>query len=59
MILLLVIIIPINNKLRINSNDYEIKTIINGKLVMENRKIEGIDKEKIYKKCIQIIDRIQ
>ena len=34
-------------------------TIINGKLVMENRKIEGIDKEKVYKKCIQIIDRIQ
>ena len=34
-------------------------TIINGKVVMENRNIEGIDKETIYQKCVDVINRIQ
>lgn len=34
-------------------------TIINGKIVMENREINGIDIDKIYKKCEEIIKRIQ
>lgn len=34
-------------------------TIINGNIVMEDRKIQGLDKEKIYKKCKEIISRIQ
>ena len=43
-----------------NAKGYNVcHTIINGKIVMENRKIEGIDKEKIYQKCIDIINRIQ
>lgn len=34
-------------------------TIINGKIVMEEREILGINKDEIYKKCEQIIERIQ
>lgn len=33
-------------------------TIINGKILMENRKLNNINEEEIYKKCTQIIDRI-
>lgn len=33
-------------------------TIINGKLVMEDRQIEGIDKYELFQKCKEIIDRI-
>ncbi len=43
-----------------NAKGYNVcHTIINGKLVMENRQIGGIDKEKIYQKCAEIIERIQ
>lgn len=34
-------------------------TIINGIIVMQERKILEIDKQKIYKKCEEIIDRIR
>ncbi len=34
-------------------------TIINGKVVMENREIQGINKQEIYEKCSKIIERIQ
>ena len=34
-------------------------TIINGKIIMENREIKGVSKQKIYKKCSEIIERIQ
>lgn len=33
--------------------------IINGKIIMEEREILGINKDEIYKKCEQIIERIQ
>lgn len=33
-------------------------TIINGKLVMEDRQIEGIDKYELFQKCKEIIARI-
>lgn len=34
-------------------------TMVNGKILMENRKLQGIDEDKIYDKCNQIIKRIQ
>lgn len=34
-------------------------TIVNGKILMENREIQGIDKQANYKKCSEIIDRIK
>lgn len=34
-------------------------TIINGKLLMEDRQIEGIDKYQIFDKCEKIIKRIR
>ena len=34
-------------------------TIINGKIVMENRKIDGIDEKEIYIRCANIIERIK
>lgn len=34
-------------------------TIINGKIVMENRVVNGIDEQHIYKKCNEIIERIK
>ena len=34
-------------------------TIINGSIVMDNRNIVGIDKQKIFDECSKIIDRIQ
>lgn len=34
-------------------------TIINGKIVMENRVVNGIDEHHIYKKCNEIIERIK
>ena len=34
-------------------------TIINGRIVMENRLIEGINKEEIFEKCKKIIQRIE
>lgn len=33
-------------------------TIINGKLLMEDRQLEGIDKYQVFQKCEQIINRI-
>lgn len=33
-------------------------TIINGKLLMEDRQIENIDKYKVFRKCEEIIERI-
>ena len=33
-------------------------TIVNGKLLMENRKIDNINEEKIYSKCEEIIKKI-
>lgn len=33
-------------------------TIVNGKILMENRKIIGIDEQKIYKQCEKIISNI-
>ena len=35
-----------------------ITTIVNGKIVMENRKIKGINEKKIFEKCSSIINRI-
>lgn len=34
-------------------------TIINGKVVMENRELNGINEKEIYEKCEQIINRIK
>jgi len=34
-------------------------TIINGKLLMEDRQIENIDKYKVFHKCEEIIERIK
>lgn len=34
-------------------------TMVNGKILMENRKLKGIDEDKIYDTCNQIIERIQ
>ena len=34
-------------------------TIINGKIVMENRIIENIDVNKLFNKCEKIINRIK
>lgn len=34
-------------------------TIINGKILMENRKVLGVDEEDIYEKCKDIIERIR
>ena len=34
-------------------------TIINGKILMENRKIKKIDEKSIYEECNRIICRIQ
>ena len=34
-------------------------TIINGKIIMENREIKGVSKQRIYEKCSEIIERIQ
>lgn len=57
-----VITTPINNIF--SEIVYNIKgtnvetTIINGKVVMENRLINGIDEHEIYKKCNGIIERI-
>ena len=57
-----VITTPINNIF--SEIVYNIKgtnvetTIINGKIVMENRLINGIDEHEIYKKCNGIIERI-
>ena len=33
-------------------------TIINGRIVMENRQILGVNKQEIYEKCTEIINRI-
>ena len=33
-------------------------TIIDGKIVMEDRQINGIDKYKLFQKCKDIIERI-
>lgn len=33
-------------------------TIVNGKLLMEDREIKNIDKYKVFEKCKEIIDRI-
>lgn len=33
-------------------------TVINGKLLMEDREVKDIDKYKIFKKCEEIIKRI-
>lgn len=33
-------------------------TIVNGKLLMEDREIRNIDKYKVFEKCKEIIDRI-
>ena len=57
-----VITTPINNIF--SQIVYNIKgtnvetTIINGKIVMENRVVCGIDEHQIYKKCNEIIERI-
>ncbi len=34
-------------------------TIVNGKIIMENKKIYGIEEKEIYKKCNAIIKRLQ
>ena len=34
-------------------------TIINGKLLMEDRQINGIDKYQVFDKCERIINRIE
>ncbi len=34
-------------------------TIINGKIVMENRKVKEINEDELYEKCEEIIDRIK
>lgn len=34
-------------------------TIINGKIVMENRVVSGVDEHHIYKKCNEIIEKIR
>lgn len=58
-----VITTPINNIF--SEIVYNIKgtnvetTIINGKIVMENRIVKGIDEREIYKKCNEIIERIK
>lgn len=35
-----------------------VTTIVNGKILMENRKIKGIDEKNIFKKCNNIINRL-
>lgn len=34
-------------------------TIINGRIIMENRQISGINKQEIFEKCVNIINRIK
>ena len=65
-----IIIIDLNNELTQPINNvfadivYNAKgtnvetTIVNGKLLMENRKIDNINEEKIYSKCEEIIKKI-
>ena len=36
----------------------ETTTIVNGKILMENRKINNIDKKEIIKKCAKIMGKI-
>lgn len=54
---------PINNifsEIVYNVKGINVETsIINGKIVMENRIVKGIKEEDIYEKCEQIINRIQ
>ena len=42
----------------VNSENVQ-TTIISGKIIMENRKIEGINEKEIFEKCKNIIDRIK
>lgn len=34
-------------------------SIINGKIVMEDKKINGIETQELFEKCTKIIERIQ
>ena len=53
---------PINNVFaeivyNVKGTDVEM-TMINGEILMENRKIKDVDENKIYEKCNDIIRRI-
>lgn len=58
-----VVTIPINNifsEIVYNVKGTNVETtIINGKIVMENRIVKGLNEEIIYEKCNQIIQRIK
>ncbi len=58
-----VITVPVNNifsEIVYNIKGTNVETsIINGKIVMENRVVYGINEKDIYKKCNEIIKRIQ
>ena len=54
---------PVNNILseivyNIKGNDV-ITTIVNGKILMENRKMYCNNEKEIFSKCTEIIERIQ
>lgn len=54
---------PVNNVLSdivYNAKGSNVETtIINGQILMENRKVVGVDEKDIYKKCTAIIERIR
>lgn len=54
---------PVNNVLSdivYNAKGSNVETtIINGQILMENRKVLGVDEKDIYKKCTAIIERIR
>lgn len=58
-----VITTPVNNifsQIVYNIKGTNVETsIINGKIVMENRVVNGINEQEIYNKCNEIIERIQ